>query len=109
MLHALGPRHLAHMDQPFNTLFQLDESAVIGHAQNAAFYARANGIALRGVKPWIRRELLKAEGDAQLFRIVLQHLYLDLVAHVDEVAGMRQPAPGHVSDMQQRSEEHTSE
>src|SRR5579859_6108501 len=101
MLHALGPRHFAHVDQAFNALFQLDESAVIGHAQNAAFHARANGIALRSVKPGIGRELLKAERDAQLFRIILQDLYLDLIAHVDQVARMRKPAPGHVSDMQQ--------
>src|SRR5262245_33004420 len=39
MLHALGPRHLAYVDQSFNALLQLDESAVVGHAQNAAFYA----------------------------------------------------------------------
>src|SRR5882724_2206896 len=89
------------MDQAFNALFQLDESAVVGNAQDAALDARANGIALRSVKPGVRRELLKAERNAQFFRIVLQNFYLNLIAHVNEVTRMREPAPGHVSDMEQ--------
>src|ERR1035438_2830883 len=36
MLHALGPGHLADVYQPFDALFQFDERAVVGHADNAA-------------------------------------------------------------------------
>src|SRR5438309_6401550 len=89
------------MNQAFDTLFQFDESSVVGHAQNAAFYGCANSIALRSVKPGIRRELLETERNAQLFRIVLQDFYLNLIAHVDEITRMRQASPRHVSDMEQ--------
>jgi len=58
MLHALD-HDISLTWTSFNALFQLDESAVVSHAQNAALDACANGIALRSVKPGIRRELLK--------------------------------------------------
>src|SRR5882757_9019607 len=89
------------MDKAFNALFQLDESAVVSHAQDTAFYAGANRIALSGIKPRIRRELLEAERDAQLFRIVLQDFHLDLIAYVDQITRMRKPSPGHVSNVEQ--------
>src|SRR5258708_22934444 len=89
------------MYESFNALFQLDERAVIGHAQSAAFHAGANGVAFRSVEPRVGRELLKAQRNAQLFRIKFEDLDLDLVAHVDEVARMRQPAPGHVGYVEQ--------
>src|SRR5580698_8080516 len=89
------------MDQTFNALFQLYKCAVISHAQNAAFYAGANRIALSSVKPGIGRELLEAERNAQLVVIKFQDLDLNLIAHMDQVTRMRQPAPGHVSDMEQ--------
>src|SRR5262249_13869994 len=101
VLHALGPRHLAYVHQAFNALLQFDKGAVVGNAQHAAFHARANRIALRGIEPGIGRELLEPERDAQFFAIELQHLHLDLVAHVDQVARMRQSAPRHVSDVEQ--------
>src|SRR5215813_15636333 len=101
MLHALGPRHLAHVDQAFDALFQLDESAVVSHAENAAFYARADGITLRGIQPGIRRKLLESQRNAQLVAIELEHFHLNLVAHMDQVARMREPAPRHISDVEQ--------
>src|SRR5215469_9587633 len=101
MLHALGPRHLAHVYQAFDALLQLDESAVVSNAKNAAFYARADRIALSRIQPGIRRELLESQGDPQLVAIKLEHFYLDLVAHVNKVARMRQAAPRHISDVEQ--------
>ncbi len=49
-------------------------------------------------------ELLEAERDALLLLVELQHLHLDLIAHVDQVARMRQAAPAHVGDVQQAVE-----
>src|ERR1035438_8788649 len=101
MLHALGPGHLADVYQPFDALFQFDERAVVGHADNAAVYMRADGIALGGVQPGIGRELFEAQRYALLFAVKLQHLHLDLVAHLHQIARMGQAAPGHLGDVQQ--------
>ncbi len=101
MLRALGPAHLAHVHQAFNALFQLDERAVIGQAQHFALHVRAHGVALGGVQPRVRRELLEAQRDALLFLVELQYLHVDLIAHVHQVARMRQASPGHVGDVQQ--------
>src|SRR5262249_5111253 len=84
-----------------NSLLQFDEGAVVGNAQHTAFHARADRVALRGIQPGIRCELFETQGDAQFFAVELQDLHLDLVAHVDQVARVRQPAPGHVRDVEQ--------
>ena len=36
MLHALGPGHLADVDQAFDALFEFNEGAVVGHADHAS-------------------------------------------------------------------------
>src|ERR1019366_7560542 len=64
MLHALRPRHFADMDQAFNALFQLDERAVIGHADDASVNVRAHRIAVFGVEPGVGRQLFETERDA---------------------------------------------
>src|SRR5205085_649301 len=61
MLDALGPAHLADVDQALNTLFQLNESSVIGDADNASPHMSADGITLRGIEPRVRRELLETQ------------------------------------------------
>src|ERR1017187_7937767 len=101
VLHALGPGHLADVHQAFDALFQLDEGAVVGHADDAAVYMRTDGIALGCVQPGIGRELFEAQRHALFLAIELQHLHLDLVAHLHQVARMGQAAPGHIGDVQQ--------
>ena len=101
MLHALRPGHLADVDQAFDALLELDECAVVGHADDAAADVRADRIALGGVEPRVGRELLEAQRNALLVVVELQNLYLDLVANLDQVARMRQASPGHIGDMQQ--------
>ena len=89
------------MDQAFDALLQFNESAVVGHADDAAMDARADRVALGGVQPGVGRQLLEAQGNPLLVAIELQNLYLDLVADVDQVTRMGQPAPAHIGDMQQ--------
>src|SRR5581483_7463302 len=101
MLEPLRPGHLRKMNQTFNALLELDERAVIGDRKHAAVDARTHRVALRRIEPGIRRQLLEAERDALLVFVELEHLHLDLVAHVDQVAGMREAAPTHVGDVQQ--------
>ena len=61
MLHPLRPSHLADVDQAFDALLQLDERAVVGHADHAALHARADRVALGGVQPRVGRQLLEAQ------------------------------------------------
>src|SRR5271155_162201 len=104
MLHPLRPGHLRNVNESFDALLQLDECAVVGHAENAATHAGADGVALHGIKPRIRRELLEAERNALLILVELQHLDLDLVANVDEVARVGETTPAHVGDVEQAIE-----
>ncbi len=71
VLHALGPGHLGDVDEAFDTLFELDEGSVVGDREDATANLGADGIALGGVEPGVRGELLEAERDALLVLIEL--------------------------------------
>src|SRR5208282_4254716 len=62
---------------------------------------RAYGVTFGRIEPRVRRQLLEAERNALLVFIELEHLHLDLVADVDQVAGMREAAPAHVRDVEE--------
>src|SRR5579884_43732 len=104
MLHPLRPCHLADMNEAFDALLQLDKSSVVGDAENASSNARTDWITLRGIEPWIRRELLKSERNALFVFVELKHLYVNLVADIHQIARMREPSPRHVGDVQQAIE-----
>ena len=93
VLHALGPRHFADVHQALNTLLQFDKGAVVGHADDTTLHMCAHGIAVRGIQPRVGRELLEAERDALLFFIEFENFHLDLVADVNQVAGVGQTSP----------------
>src|SRR5438874_9634221 len=98
MLLPLRSGHFADVDQAFNSLLQLDEGSVVGHADHASANMRAHGIAVLGVEPRVRRELLKPERYALFVAVELEDLDLNLIADVHQVAGMGQPSPGHVGN-----------
>src|ERR1700685_926611 len=104
MLHALGPSHLADVNQAFNALFQLDERAVVGDADHASTNVRAHGITMLGIKPRVGRELLEAQRDPLLILVIFQNLNLNLIADVHQIFRMCQPPPRHVGDVQQAIE-----
>src|ERR1035438_1347907 len=62
---------------------------------------RPDRIAFGRIEPRVRRQLLEAKRNALLVFIELEHLHLDLVADVDQVAGMREASPAHVRDMKE--------
>src|SRR5216684_1194903 len=101
MLDALGPRHLADVYQAFDSLLQFHERAVVGDADDASTDMRAYGIAVGRIQPRVGCELLESQRDPLLVLVELQHFYLDLVADVDQVAGMGQTSPRHIGDVQQ--------
>src|ERR1700751_3366058 len=104
MLHPLRPCHFTHVDKPFDSLLKLNESSVVGDAQNSSFNVRAYWITLRGIEPRVRRELLKTKRNPLLVLVELQNLYVDLIANVHQITRMREPSPRHVGDMQQTVE-----
>ncbi len=101
VLDALRPRHLGDVDQPLDARLELDEGAVLGERDDAPADAPADGVAHRGVDPRIRLDLLEPQRDPLAVRIELEHLDLDLVADVEELARVVDAAPGHVGDVQQ--------
>src|SRR6266481_1339072 len=99
VLDSLGPGHLANMYQAFDALLQFHKCAVVGDADNASRDVRAYGITLRRVQPRVGRKLLKTQGDSLFIFVELEHLHLDLVANVNQVAGMGEASPGHIGDV----------
>src|SRR5215467_2108952 len=77
MLHPLRPCHFAHVDKTFDSLFELDEGAVIGHADYPSVNVRPHRIAVLGVKPWIGGELLETEGYTLLLGIEFKNFHLN--------------------------------
>src|SRR5687767_10889542 len=61
VLDALAPRHLADVNQAFDTRFELDEGAVVGQADHLAADAHARGEAIHYGGPRVRHQLLVAE------------------------------------------------
>ena len=89
------------MDQAFDALLEFDERAVVGDADDASADMRADRIAMRGIQPRVRRELLESQRNPLLVFVELQHLHLDLIADIDQVARMGEASPGHIGDVQQ--------
>ncbi len=101
VLEALGPGHLREVNQAFDALLQLDKRAVVGDRKNAAMDVRADRVTLGGVEPGIGRQLLEAQRNALLIFVELEHLDLNLVADIDQIAGMSEASPAHIGDVQQ--------
>src|SRR5271166_5448509 len=60
MLHALRPSHLTDVDESFNSLLEFDERSVVSYADHASADMCTFGIAMLGIEPGIRRELLES-------------------------------------------------
>ena len=101
MLHALGPGHFADVNQAFDALFEFYECAVVGDADYAPGYMSAHWIAVFRIEPGIGGQLLESERHPLLIFIVFQHLDLDLIADIHQIARMRQASPRHVGNVQQ--------
>src|SRR6201999_2727338 len=80
------------------------ERVVVGDREDAATPLRADRVAFGCVQPGVRRQLLESEGDALLVLVELQHFDLNLVAYVDEIAGVGEAAPAHIGDVEQAIE-----
>ena len=106
-LDLLGPAHLGDVDQAFDAGLELDKCAVVSDRDDLALDRGLQRITLLHGEPGIGELLLVAEADALGVLVVLEHGHFDLVAHLEHLAGVVEPAPRHVGDVQQAV--HTAE
>jgi hypothetical protein len=90
--------------QPLDALLQLHERAVADEVDHAAPHAAVDRELLLDLLPGRGFLLLQAQGDLLLLQIDPQDLHLQLLADPDQIAGMVDPPPGHVGDVQQAVE-----
>src|SRR5262249_7848796 len=99
--HALGPRHLGDVHEPFDAALDLDEGAVVGEAHDLPADARVQREALADRGPRIGHDLLHAERDALALRVVLEHDDLHAVPDVQHLRRVPNAAPRHVGHVEE--------
>src|SRR5262249_43199805 len=97
----LGPRHLGNVDQPLDARLELDEGAVVGDVGDPALDTGADRELLLDALPRVGQQLLHAERDAVGLVVDLDDLDLHLLANVEHLRGVIDPAPGDVGDVQE--------
>src|SRR5450432_2232459 len=101
VLDPAGPRHLRDVDQPLDALLELDEGAVVLERDDLAPDHRTRRILLLRVGPRILADLLEPEADPFGLDVELQDLDPHMIAHLEELRGVRDAAPRHVRDVQE--------
>ena len=91
--HTAGPTHLADVDHPLDSLLELDECAVVRHADHLARDNAAHGITLFRALPGILGLLLEAEADALRLRVEVEHHHVNLVAYRNDMGRVLDAAP----------------
>jgi hypothetical protein len=101
VLDPLGPRHLADVHEALDARLELDERAVVGERDDLALHTRADRVLVLGIDPRILLDLLEAQLTRARCRVELEHLDLDLVADLEQLARVVDAAPRHVGDVEQ--------
>src|SRR5271166_529819 len=102
MLHPLGPAQVADVDQPVYAFFNFDESSEIGQVADPALDNRTHWEFLVQTFPRVRLQLLKAQANAALAGIDVQHHGFNLVANIDQLRRMLHALrPRHFTDVHQ--------
>ena len=87
MLHLLGPREVADVDQTVNTLLKLYKYTEVGEVANLGGVLAANRILGLDSLPGILAELLDAERHLALVAVEGQDNSLYIVANLQELLG----------------------
>src|SRR5215472_12120650 len=90
------------MDQSLHAWREFHERSKIGDPADRTLDAFAHLVFARYRMPRMRRELLHSDGNAPLLGINLQDLGFKQLADREHVGRIVDPAPGNVTDMQQR-------
>src|SRR5512133_3412777 len=99
--NTLGPGHLGHMDQAFNTRLQLNKGAVFHQADDLALDACLDRVLVGDVDPGIGQCLLDAQRDLAFGTVELQHLGRYRLAGLEDIGRLADAAPGEVGNVQQ--------
>ena len=97
----ISPVHLRDVNESFNTLFDLCETAVIGQVSHFGYDATALWITICNLHPRIFAQLLKTQRYAVAFAIKLKNLHIKLLSHFNHFTWVLDSLPCHVSDVQQ--------
>src|SRR5947208_3256591 len=94
------------VQEPVHAPRQLHERAEVGEPHYLARHARDHRIALGDRGPGIGLDLLEAQRDPLVVAVDVQDLRLDVLAFLENFRRMPDiPGPGHVRNVQERSEE----
>src|SRR3990172_8229184 len=97
---AAGPGHVGDVQEAVHPRLQLDERAEVGQVAHLADDAGAGPVALLDRLPGVGLDLLHAERDPLGRAVDVEHDHLDLVADVDQLRGVPDPArPRHLGDV----------
>ncbi len=96
---VLAPRHLADVDESFNTRSNLDEGSIVSHNDNLALHVVAHLQVLVECIPWVRSELLQAECNALLLVIEVEDNDIDLLVERNHLVRVADASPREVCDV----------
>src|SRR5579884_1754251 len=89
------------MDQPFDTIFDTGERSKWGNLGNGTGDDLTRSVALLHRCPRIHLGPLDGQGNLLLIFIDAEHLHFDLLANMQDFAGMIDAAPSELTDMHQ--------
>ena len=98
---AARPGHLGHVNESLDPLFQFDERTIGKYVDHLAADLGTDRETLIDVVPWTRLSLFQAERDTLALLVNLENLDIDLLLHRQDLTGMIDTTPGHVSDVEQ--------
>ena len=98
----LGPAHVRDVQETINPLLNLHEGSVGSQVAHGAGDHSPDGVVALHQVPGIGLSLLHTQGDLLLLVVVLEDNHGDLIAGVQHLRGMVDPAcPGHLGDVDQ--------
>src|SRR5579883_2312685 len=102
VLHLARPVQVGDVHEPVDPLGHLHEEAEVGEALHLAPDPAAHRVVRPHELPGVGLGLLEAERDAVVDAVDVEHLDLDLLAHLEDLRGMRHPLrPRHLRDVDQ--------
>ena len=99
VIDALGPGHLADVDESFDAVFEFDKCPIGHDVDDLAGHARIDGELVLDAFPRAGGLLFEAEGDFLFFTVDVEDHHLNFLVDFDHVRGMIDPGPAHVGDV----------
>ena len=93
MRKALGPAHLADMNQPLDAIFEPYENTVAHHIDDFTLYLCPDRITMFDILPGAGCLLLKAQRNLLVLFIDTDNNAFDLLIDLDDFRWMRYSAP----------------